>query len=61
VNKLPVPLLDAVEHLSSGGIALLLVSSLLALSAIALLRYLLLALFAPRPHRTRAPVANESP
>jgi putative ABC transport system ATP-binding protein len=61
VNKLPPSILDSVEHLSSGGVALLLASSLLALMAIALLRYLLLALFAPRLHATRRPVASEWP
>jgi putative ABC transport system ATP-binding protein len=61
VNKLPVPFLDTVEHLSSGGVAIALVSSVIALLAIALLRYLLLALFAPRPRATPRPVASESP
>ncbi len=61
VNKIPPPLLDSVERLSSAGVALLLASSLLALSALALLRYLLLALFAPRPHARQRPVASESP
>jgi putative ABC transport system ATP-binding protein len=61
VNKLPLSLLDAVEHLSSGGVALALASSLLALAGLTLLRYLLLALFATPPHPTGRPVASESP
>jgi putative ABC transport system ATP-binding protein len=61
VNKLPMSILDRVEHLSSGGVALALLSVLVLLAAVGLLRYLLLSLFAPRPARARAqPVGNAS-
>jgi putative ABC transport system ATP-binding protein len=61
VNRLPPSLIDAVEHLSSRGVALGLISSLLALLALTLLRYLLLALFAPRARAAGRPIASESP
>jgi putative ABC transport system ATP-binding protein len=61
VNKLPLPWLDGVEHLSSGGVALALLSSLVSLAAIALLRFLLLSLFAPRVHGATGGVASEAP
>jgi putative ABC transport system ATP-binding protein len=60
VNKVPLPLLDRVEHLSSSGVALALASSVLGLAALGLLRYLLLTLFAPSPHATRRHLASES-
>jgi hypothetical protein len=61
VNKLPMSILDRVEHLSSGGVALALLSVLVLLAAVGLLRYLLLSLFAPRAATARAhPVGNAS-
>ena len=48
VNRLPIPLLDRVERLSSGSTALCLILLLVGLAAFGLLRFLLLALFAPR-------------
>jgi putative ABC transport system ATP-binding protein len=59
VNKLPLGWLDTVEHLSSGGVALALLSSLVMLAAIALFRFLLLSLFAPRAHAATGGVASE--
>ena len=61
VNKLPLPWLDGVESLSSGGVALALLSSLATLAAIALLRFLLLSLFAPRALGATGGVASEAP
>jgi putative ABC transport system ATP-binding protein len=61
VNKLPLGWLDGVEHLSSGGVALVLLSSLVTLMAIALLRFLLLSLFAPRTRGATGDVASEAP
>jgi putative ABC transport system ATP-binding protein len=61
VNKLPLGWLDGVEHLSSGGVALVLLSSLVSLVAIALLRFLLLSLFAPRARAATGDVASEVP
>jgi len=61
VNKLPLPWLEGVEHLSSGGVALALLSSLVSFAAIALLRFLLLSLFAPRAHGATGGVASEAP
>jgi putative ABC transport system ATP-binding protein len=48
VNKLPMAVLDRVEQLTSSGVALSLIAILSALAGLALLRYLLLSLFAPR-------------
>jgi len=48
VNRLPMGVLDRVEQLSSGGVALSLLLVLLGLTAVGLFRYLLLSLFAPR-------------
>jgi hypothetical protein len=45
---LPLPLLHRIEELSGAGIAVALGVALLAVGATALLRYLLLSLFAPR-------------
>jgi putative ABC transport system ATP-binding protein len=45
---LPRPFVERIEQLSSAGIALALVIAVLAVLATALLRYLLLAIFAPR-------------
>jgi putative ABC transport system ATP-binding protein len=56
VNRLPLGLLDRVEHLSSGGVALSLIGVMIGLGALGLLRYLLLSVFAPR----RAPVTGEA-
>jgi putative ABC transport system ATP-binding protein len=53
VNKLPMPVLDRVDRLSSSGVALSLFSILVGLVAVGLFRYLLLSLFAPRGSRTR--------
>jgi putative ABC transport system ATP-binding protein len=50
--RLPVAVLDKLDQISSGGVALGLAFVVLALGALALLRYLLLALFS-----TRAPLA----
>jgi putative ABC transport system ATP-binding protein len=61
VNKLPIAWLDAVEHLSSGGVALALLTSLSALAALSLLRFLLLSLFAPRAQRETGSVVSEAP
>jgi putative ABC transport system ATP-binding protein len=61
VNKLPLRWLDGVEHLSSGGVALALLTSLVALGALSLLRFLLLSLFAPRVRAEPASVASEAP
>jgi putative ABC transport system ATP-binding protein len=61
VNKLPMGLLDRIEHLSSGGVALSLLAVLAGLAALGLLRYLLLALFAPRkPVLAGHPVGDAS-
>jgi putative ABC transport system ATP-binding protein len=61
VNKLPLAWLDGVEHLSSGGVALVLLTSLVALAALSLLRFLLLSLLAPRVRREAPSVASEAP
>jgi putative ABC transport system ATP-binding protein len=62
VNKLPIAWVDRVEHLSSGGVAVALLTSLVALAALSLLRFLLLSLLAPRARREAPPsVASEAP
>jgi putative ABC transport system ATP-binding protein len=61
VNKLPMGLLDRVEQLSSGGVALSLVLVLLGLTAVGLFRYLLLSLFAPRKPRAAGHAVGEAP
>jgi len=49
VSRVPLPIAEQVDRLSHARTALLLVAVLLALASLALLRYLLLALFSPRP------------
>jgi hypothetical protein len=59
VSKLPFAWADRIEHLSSGGVALALLASLVTLAAVALLRFLLLSLFAPRPPAATRGIARE--
>ncbi len=61
VHKLSTSLQHGIDQLSSVGVALVLALSLLGLSLLGLLRYLLLTLFAPSPRATRGHVVGESP
>jgi putative ABC transport system ATP-binding protein len=59
VSKLPLPVVQRAEQLSSGGFVLLLLVIVLVVGALALLRYLLLSLFTPRA--SPKPVPHAAP